>query len=526
MAMQRDEIRDKLLEMARGWKGCPPDAKDDITWAFEHLQANRLDQARVLLDKIRSYLGGLDGTRLLIDMAISEVKKLGVVIPPSRKPDPSLLSILVEAPDFDAGSLQRLKARMAELGREGHWDLRTINKNLGDRLGVAQGPAAGKIHLKLGISLYLIGQARESVEHLGQAEGALAAFYLGRIQVSRGKFHEALEAFEKAEKAGYNASQVNLLKAGVHRHLGRLKEAGEILERHKDLASHSGEYQFQLGLLRLEEGHRLNACESLEKAVKFDPTHSGALFHLALLNDQAGNDEEALALYERCSKIIPVHVGTLTNLGILYEDMGRYDKAHECFRRVLDANPADERARLFVKDALASQTMVIAHDDLLSDPQMSQIYEVSVNDFELSVRARNCLKRLNIKTLGDLTRVTEDQLLTSKNFGETSLIEINEILASKGLRLGQSLEAGGDGSSYRPVGELSEEDQLKLAAPVSDLQLSVRARKCMNRLGLSSIAELVSKSAEDLMEARNFGVTSLNEVREKLRERGLSLRGE
>jgi len=36
----------------------------------------------------------------------------------------------------------------------------------------------------------------------------------------------------------------------------------------------------------------------------------------------------------------------------------------------------------------------------------------------------------------------------------------------------------------------------------------------------------VSKSAEDLMEARNFGVTSLNEVREKLRERGLNLRGE
>jgi DNA-directed RNA polymerase subunit alpha len=45
-------------------------------------------------------------------------------------------------------------------------------------------------------------------------------------------------------------------------------------------------------------------------------------------------------------------------------------------------------------------------------------------------------------------------------------------------------------------------------------------------LALGSIGELVSKSADELLEARNFGITSLNEVREKLRERGLALRGE
>jgi DNA-directed RNA polymerase subunit alpha len=128
--------------------------------------------------------------------------------------------------------------------------------------------------------------------------------------------------------------------------------------------------------------------------------------------------------------------------------------------------------------------------------------------------------------LGDLTRVTEDQLLNNKNFGETSLDEVKKILDAKSLRLGQSLEAGGEGGSYRPPLELTEAEQIKLAAPTSDLQLSVRARKCMNRLALGSIGELVSKSADELLEARNFGITSLNEVREKLRERGLALRGE
>lgn len=434
--------------------------------------------------------------------------------------------LMVEKEDCDAGTVQQLRNGLIT-DKAQYKVLRDAADTLKKRLATAAEPAAAsKIHLKLGISLYFLGHPKEAVEHLGQAEGALAAFYQGRIQASRDKPQEALAAFDKAEKAGYNASQVNLQRAGVQRILGHLSESNSLLEKHKDLASHSAEYHYQLGQLRLQEGHKVEGVDSLEKAVKFDPNHSGALFQLAMLNDQVGNDDEALQLYEKCRNNPPVHVGTLTNLGILYEDMGRYDKAHDCFRLVLQSNPSDERARLYVKDALASQTMILASDDGLSDPQMAQVFEISVNDFELSVRARNCLKRLNIKTLGDLTRVTEDQLLTSKNFGETSLVEINEILSAKGLRLGQSLEAGGEGSSYRPVGELSEEDQLKLAAPVSDLQLSVRARKCMNRLGLANIAELLTKSSEDLMEARNFGVTSLNEVREKLRERGLNLRGE
>jgi len=58
------------------------------------------------------------------------------------------------------------------------------------------------------------------------------------------------------------------------------------------------------------------------------------------------------------------------------------------------------------------------------------------------------------------------------------------------------------------------------------LNLSVRARKCMNRLGIASLGELIVRSADELLEAKNFGMTSLNEVREKLRQMGLNLRGD
>ena len=49
---------------------------------------------------------------------------------------------------------------------------------------------------------------------------------------------------------------------------------------------------------------------------------------------------------------------------------------------------------------------------------------------------------MNIKSLGDLLRTTEQELLSYKNFGETSLNEIKALLAQKGLRLGQAAEDG------------------------------------------------------------------------------------
>lgn len=433
--------------------------------------------------------------------------------------------LMVEKEDCDAGTVQQLRSALVA-DRNQVKILRDAADTLKKRLTTTQPDAAKKLHLKLGISLFFLGHGYEAMQHLAQADGALAAFYHGRLKAASGKHEDALNSFEKAEKSGYNLGQVNLQRVGVYREMAKHDKSRELLEKHKDLASHSAEFHYQNGRLLLDQGLTLKAVEAFETAVKHDPSHSGTLFQLARLNDIAGNDEDAIVFYERCRQQPPVQAGTLTNLGILYEDQGRYEKAYECFRQVQVSQPNDEKARLLTRDAQASLTMVVAADGTTSSVVPSHIFEVSIFDFELSVRARNCLKRLNLKTLGDLTRVTEDQLLNNKNFGETSLDEVKKILDAKSLRLGQSLEAGGDGGSYRPPMELTEAEQIKLAAPTSDLQLSVRARKCMNRLALGSIGELVSKSADELLEARNFGITSLNEVREKLRERGLALRGE
>jgi DNA-directed RNA polymerase subunit alpha len=269
------------------------------------------------------------------------------------------------------------------------------------------------------------------------------------------------------------------------------------------------------------------SVKSLEKAVELDPTHTGALFQLGHANDLAGNDDEAIDLYERCLKHPPINVGTLMNLGVLYEDSEEFDKAVDCYNRILTADPTNAQARLFLKDAQASQSMYYSPEEEHAIHRFSQVMEIPVTDFELSVRARNCLKKMNIRTLGDLTRISEATLLSSKNFGETSLNEIKEVLTTKGLRLGQSLEEGvHHDMRYRPQQPLSEEEQAVLSKPVGELNLSVRARKCMNRLGITTLGELVQRTADQLLESKNFGMTSLNEVREKIAQYGLTLRGD
>ncbi|TAN43770.1 MAG: DNA-directed RNA polymerase subunit alpha [Nitrospirae bacterium] len=66
----------------------------------------------------------------------------------------------------------------------------------------------------------------------------------------------------------------------------------------------------------------------------------------------------------------------------------------------------------------------------------------SIDELELSVRAFNCLKNANIKTIGDLVQSTEHELLKTKNFGSKSLNEIKSVLVSMGLNLGMRLDMG------------------------------------------------------------------------------------
>jgi DNA-directed RNA polymerase subunit alpha len=240
-----------------------------------------------------------------------------------------LKALLVEREDCDAGTVQQIRNALAQGGTQ-YRSLRDVTEILEKKAESATGAAAKRWQLKLGIALFFLGHLGESVEHLKQAEGALASFYLGRALADRNEYDEALKAFEKAEKSGYTGSQVQLQRAGIYRQKGDLSDARKVLTKLEDQASHSSEYHFQLASCFLSEGERAPAIRHFERAVELDPGHTGALFQLGHANDLNGNDDEAMSYYERCLSHPPVHVGVLMNLGILYEDSEKYDKAVEC----------------------------------------------------------------------------------------------------------------------------------------------------------------------------------------------------
>lgn len=381
--------------------------------------------------------------------------------------------------------------------------------------------------VRLGVCQYLLGRYQKAVESLKKGDGgALARFYLGKAYYALEQYDLAVENYAAAKQAGYQGDDCALATSEALRGAGKHAQSLQTLDALSGAVEQTAEYLYQRSAtVAAIGGNPSEVVALLERAVESDRLHAGALFGLALENDRHGNDETALELYKRSVARFPPHVGALVNLGLLYEDRDQCDRALQCYQRILDFYPNHARAKLFFKDAQASSDMYYDEDAQKRRDRMSQVLSIPVTDFELSVRSRNCLQKMGVMTLGDLCRTTEQELLSSKNFGETSLIEIKEMLASKGLKLGQLAAEKRTTDVFEPEA-LSADEQALLARPISDLNLSVRARKCMIRLGISTIAELIRHTGDELLECKNFGVTSLNEVRDKLTQNGLKLRGD
>lgn len=263
------------------------------------------------------------------------------------------------------------------------------------------------------------------------------------------------------------------------------------------------------------------AFEFYERSLTENPDHELGCFRLAVLCDRQADDTHAIELYERLCTSSPVHINALINLALLYEDNNHYEEAKRCLRAVLDTNPNHPRARLYMKDVASAASMYIDDD---RDDRRNAILDTPITDYELSVRSRNCLKKMNIRTIGDLLRVTETELLSYKNFGETSLNEIKNLLTNKGFRLGQSIEDPRNLPKRPMPSNLGNIPQELLNKPVNDMELSVRSRKALQRLNIMSMGELASRTEAELLGCKNFGATSLNEIKQQLTNFGLSLR--
>ncbi len=416
--------------------------------------------------------------------------------------------------------------------RKGEYERKQFSDMLNDAEN-QQRPALEKdaaLAMKMAQGYYALGQYDKARQWLDKAGNGKDQTYLKAIVFQAlSMFDDAISEYEQAQEKGADPFDIAMHIVDCLRDAGRFEparfeQAQEKLDKLARVGEIRAEYHYQLGKLKDALGEHEAAMEQYEQAVKLDEGHLQAWFCLGYVCDLYGDEQRAVECYTKCASHNPCHISALLNLAVLYEDAGEYDNAQRCVKQVLQAYPNHRRARMFEKDITSSMSMYYDEEKEKIVDMHNQILKIPISDFELSVRSRNCLRKMNIKCLGDLMKVTESELLAYKNFGETSLQEVKAILAQKNLRLGQLLEERTNKSEKAVSSDQQEGSSEELQASVLDLKLSIRAMKCLDKLNIQTIGELVNCTEAELLGCKNFGQTSLEEIKERLAERNLSLR--
>jgi DNA-directed RNA polymerase subunit alpha len=323
---------------------------------------------------------------------------------------------------------------------------------------------------------------------------------------------------------GDHAEALRLLKNASRKHGGAKAEyLGLLIDTDKGdqaeplIAELQNEQDINYLSGRLAESRNRieDAIDFYERVLETDQEHLEAAFKLGVLLDRIGDDDMAIEYYLVCADVPPHYVPGIVNLGILYDERGESNAAIACFRQALAYHPNNQRAQMLLRDARASRSMYYDEREERERERMEKILKTPVNDFELSVRSRNCLAKMNIFTLGDLISITEQEMLNYKNFGETSLKEVKQMLDDRNLRLGQLRE--NDERSYQRA------DQKTQAENVEKLELSSRTLQVLDRLGIKKIGELLRYDDLQLYRAPASGQSVVQEISTALGAYGLSL---
>ena len=187
-----------------------------------------------------------------------------------------------------------------------------------------------------------------------------------------------------------------------------------------------------------------------------------------------------------------LHIATLNSKGRLAIDL-----TVEQGRGYLSSNREDDNRIIGVIpiDAIFSPVRRVAFDVEPTRVEQATNYDRLV---------------IEIETDGSITPA---EALASAGATLRSLVDLVATMSDepKGLELGEIVDAA-----------VSSPD---LDLPIEDLDLSERPNNCLKRAQVNTVGELLTKTEDDLLNITNFGQKSLDEVKAKLDERGLSLRG-
>lgn len=380
-----------------------------------------------------------------------------------------------------------------------------------------------------GVMCWILNRTDNAINILEQAwTSQEASFFLALAYLDKGFYYKAHELLEDLYKDAPDTLCIIIPYVEAKIKIGQVEEALPILEKSYKRYRNEPDLTYYTGLCYEYLGNYKRAETEYQHTLRLNPNHSRTLFRLAYRLDLEGKDEEALSLYEKLYQARPTYVNALINLGLLYEDQAKYDESIRCYKTVLDYNPNHPRARLYLRDALSAQKMYYDEETKRQELQLRRAMSTPLTDFSLSVRSRAAMEELGLKTVGDLSKKTEQELLACENFGMTSLNELKEILARKGLSLTPEKVSVKAASPLTKPGELegpiSPTDLLN--KPLANFDWAARTRQCFERLKIYTIGDLTAKSEQELLKIRNFGQTSLKEIKRRLASFNLTLRVE
>ncbi len=377
-------------------------------------------------------------------------------------------------------------------------------------------------NIVLGICLWILGNQEEAVEVLSALKtNKFACYFLAKCHQELKDYENALHFFERSKLPEEEEFHVQIDIAETQRLSGDFQGALKLIQKLSKGHDDEANLHFQWAYCLDNLGEYEDALTHYHRALEINPSHSNTLFRLAYDYDLNGDDEKALEYYKRCIEEVPVHSNAMINLGLLYEDSDEYENAISCYEAVLKSYPNHEIARLYLRDAKAGTNMHYDEDKVKKQDEETEVLNIPISDFELSVRSKNCLERMNIITLADLTKVTEFELLSYKNFGETSLTEIKNILNPKGLRLGQAVEEINPADISFDTNTDRNEDIFSKS--ISEIDFSEDCGNAISELGIYTLSDLVSKSETELLEQDGFTQAYIDEVIDQLNKLGLEL---
>jgi DNA-directed RNA polymerase subunit alpha len=206
------------------------------------------------------------------------------------------------------------------------------------------------------------------------------------------------------------------------------------------------------------------------------------------------------------AEVTAADIGTTADVEILNGDL-HIATLNEKGRLAVDITVERGRGYVSAERNKKSQTIGVIPVDSIFSPVRRVTFDVEPTRVEQATNFDRL--KLDIETDGS---ISPREALASAGATLTSLVELVANMSDEpqGLTLGET----GSAASGSPDVDL----------PIEDLDLSERPRNCLKRAQVNTVGELLDKTEDDLLAITNFGQKSLDEVVQKLDERGLSLR--